>query len=653
MNFNIEFDYRFDTDGFYTSPVRAALEEAARIWESFIQDDFPNFEAGQTVTLQNPSSGQITTITIDQEVDDLLIFVGAQDLPRNILGFASPGGGNTVGDENQLRITNDFRGQGPTADFEPFIGTVTFNPNVNFSFAVDGQRFGQIDFVSVALHEIGHVLGFSTAPTFRSFIDGALFSGPNALAENGGQPVPLESELNLHIQEGFMNNTVLLDPIINGGVRTLPSAIDLALLADIGFEVDGFDAQGTSFDLATEQGETIFGRSISDTIDGLGGDDQIIGDDGDDSLSGGVGNDGLAGDAGNDSLFGGEGDDVLTGGQGNDILFGGEGDDSLSGGAGDDGLRGGAGTDTIFGQGGFDRFFFNPGDGQSRLSDFDFQNETIVIDPNFGFTSASQVLDVVTSPVANVREVVLGGETSAFIFTNDTGTELTEANIEFSPLSQTPSESLVGSAGIDTLVGTADDDSITGSAGNDTINGGAGTDTITYNFSRSDVIDSVLPNGEVQLTLPGGDVDRLTNIERVELTDGAYIFDIRDEAQETYRLYSAALAREPDEAGLRFWDNARQDGFTFDQLSQAFVDSPEFNGLFGGAGGTPPTVEAFVEALYGNVLDRAADIEGRDFWIDAFNNGVSRADMLEFFSESLENVTRNEDNYDDGFFVLI
>jgi len=597
MSFNIEFDYRFDTNNFATTEVRAALEEAARVWEGFIQDEFPNFEAGQTVTIQNPQTGQNVSVTIDQEIDDLLIFVGARDLPGNTLGFAGPSGANAAGDANQLRITNDFRGQGPTTDFEPFIGTVVFDPTVNWSFSIDAPTPGRPDFISTALHEIGHILGFSTASTFESFVNGSFFNGPNALAANNGQPIPLEPDL--HVQEGFRNDTVLLDPALMTGTRTLPSAIDLALLADIGFEINGFTTQGTSFDLATEQGEVIFGRDISDTINGLGGDDQIQGGDGDDHI------------------------------------------------------QGGAGTDAIFGQGGVDRFYLSPGDGASQIGDFDFANETIVIDPAFGLTSASEVLNLVTSPFSNARELALDGGASVFILENNTGTQLTAANIEFGILPEAPEAPLVGSAGNDTLVGTAGDDAIAGTAGSDSINGGAGTDTIIYNFSRSQVVDSVLPNGEVQITLPGGDVDQLTNIERVELTDGAYIFDIRDEAQETYRLYSAALAREPDEAGLRFWDDARQDGFTFDQLSQAFVDSPEFNGLFGGAGGTPPTSEVFIDALFNNVLGRVADLPGREFWIDAFNSGVSRADMLEFFSESPENLTRNEDNYDDGFFVLV
>ena len=291
MNFNIEFDYRFDTDGFFTSEVRAVLEAAAQVWEDLILDEFPNFEAGQTLTVENLQTGQFETITIDQEIDDLLIFVGARNLAPAV-GFGGPLNG-AIGDENVLRVSDDFRGQGPATNFEPYIGTVTFDPSANFSFDINGPVAGQLDFFSVALHEIGHVLGFSTAPIFLSLVTDGFFSGPNALAANDGTAVPLDPTL--HVQEGFMNNTVLLDPQLALGTRVLPSSIDLALLADIGFEINGFVTQGTSFEIATDQGEAIFGRDLNDTINGLGGNDE---------LQGGAGDDILNGDAGNDTLFG-------------------------------------------------------------------------------------------------------------------------------------------------------------------------------------------------------------------------------------------------------------------------------------------------------------------------------------------------------------
>lgn len=144
--------------------------------------------------------------------------------------------------------------------------------------------------------------------------------------------------------------------------------------------------------------------------------------------------------------------------------------------------------------------------------------------------------------------------------------------------------------------------------------------------------------------------DTLIGFERITLQNGSFLFDVPgDDVPFTYRLYSAAFARTPDEPGLRFWNDARNDGLGDRALSRAFVNSPEFAEKFG----ADPTDEAFIEALYGNVLLREPDADGEAFWLDAFSSGaLDRVDMLLAFSESAENVTRNEENYDDGVWVL-
>ena len=601
MTFSIEFDYRFDTDGFFDATARAALEEAGRIWENLIQDEFPNFSAGQTLNVQNPQSGQFQQVTINQEIDDLLIFVGTRNL-GGALGSAGPTA-PAPGDENQLRVSGDFRGQGPTTDFEPSSGTLTFDPLANWNFNIAGPVEGQPDFITVALHEIGHILGFSTSPTFDAFVSGGRFGGPNALAANGGQSIPLTADG--HVEEGFMNDSVLLDPISTSGVRTLPSNIDLAILADIGYEIDGFTAQGSSFEIATNQGETIFGRDIADAINGLGG------------------------------------------------------DDTIQGGGGDDRLQGGAGSNVIFGDEGTDRFYFSPGDGRTQISDFDFRNETIVVDPAFGFTSVAEVLDLISSPFANVREVEFGGGTSASIFENGTGSQLSAANIEFGTLvDSNPTEGndvltgtggadvLDGRGGNDTISGLGGNDLLIGGRGNDDLNGGAGRDAVRYDAAREGFTIQENPNGTVTVTSATDGTDTLSSIEQIDFSNGSLVFDITDALPITfadggildnyaYPLYSAALNRTPDAAGLEFWsDFANTDAIqniAFDaslgqssevngqvRLAAEFVTSPEFN--------TPDTATnaGFVTKLYSNFLGTSnPDQAGFEFWSGVYEDRLN------------------------------
>ncbi len=82
MSFDIAFDYRFDTTGFFNDPVRrAALEEAARVWEAILKDEFDDVPAGVSFNIINPSDGESwETVTLTDPIDDLVVFVGARSL---------------------------------------------------------------------------------------------------------------------------------------------------------------------------------------------------------------------------------------------------------------------------------------------------------------------------------------------------------------------------------------------------------------------------------------------------------------------------------------------------------------------------------------------------------------------------------------------
>ena len=70
----------------------------------------------------------------------------------------------------------------------------------------------------------------------------------------------------------------------------------------------------------------------------------------------------LFGNDGNDTLQGSAENDVIYGGAGNDRIYGGNGDDILYGGTGDDRLEGGMGNDT---------YYFDLGDGNDVINDYE------------------------------------------------------------------------------------------------------------------------------------------------------------------------------------------------------------------------------------------------------------------------------------------
>jgi len=399
---SITFDYRFDTAGFFTSEARAGLEEAARIWSTYLKDDFTNVPAGTVLRIDDPVTGQAQEVTLESEIDDILVFVGARNIPGTTLAQAGPET-NVDGDIYNARTDIAFRG-GAATNFEPWAGSLTVDTGTDWDYSTGTVADGKFDFVSVMLHEIGHVLGISTAGAYDSQITNSVFTGTNAEANNSGSGVPLTADG--HVEEGFLNDTVLMDPTTGSGpaIRT-PSAIDLALLADIGYQIDGFTTQGTTPSIVSEgDDQTVFGTVLADTIDGLGGADQIQGNTGDDSLSGGLGDDTLFGGGGNDTLAGDGGSDQVQGGEGNDSLLIGDGGDSL------------------FGQDGTDIFYVQSGAGSHSIGDFDL-TETLVIDPALGVSTPAQALAAVSTQFSNATEFTWGGQTVTVFQTS-----LTESN---------------------------------------------------------------------------------------------------------------------------------------------------------------------------------------------------------------------------------
>jgi len=242
MTFDIKFDYRFDEFKFFTPERKKILNLAAKIWSSHIRDEFDPIAAGETLKFSIDSIDR--EVTLDKQIDDVLIFVSSVNLSSNelTLGEGSYYAQYILGSDRETRIQGD--------NFEPWVGTIEFNSLAEDSFYFDKTPttdddipFDQQDFLSLALHEIGHVLGFGTAPIFREQIKNNKFIGTQSIDFNGGKSVPLD-ESGTHIKNGYSldpNSDTLLDPFLTFGERNLPTNLDLALLTDIGYDVFAYD----------------------------------------------------------------------------------------------------------------------------------------------------------------------------------------------------------------------------------------------------------------------------------------------------------------------------------------------------------------------------------------------------------------------------
>lgn len=272
-NITIQFDYTYDTGNFFGSHPQAQtlLNDAAAFFSSHITDslaaidpaaqsalDGNNPDTWQTDTF-NPadpgnSSANIKANNLTIAANTILVYVGgATSMPGGELGLGGFGGFQDFGFSQTWFNTVQARGQsgalaGTPTDFGPWGGSISFSSTATWYF--DNDPFtndvpgGQNDFYSVALHELGHVLGVGTADSWQALISGSNLIGAHSEAQNGGNPVPLAAGLG-HWAEGTTSDIYLtttsqeaaMDPTLTVGTRKYFTALDMAGLQDVGWNV--------------------------------------------------------------------------------------------------------------------------------------------------------------------------------------------------------------------------------------------------------------------------------------------------------------------------------------------------------------------------------------------------------------------------------
>lgn len=181
--------------------------------------------------------------------------------------------------------------------------------------------------------------------------------------------------------------------------------------------------------------------------------------------------------------------------------------------------------------------------------------------------------------------------------------------------------------------GTVNNDILAGLGTGTVITGGAGLDTAVYAGARADY-SIAQATAAINVTHTGAaTADNLTGVERLLFDDGAVALDTAGAGGQAYRLYQAAFNRAPDKAGIGYWIAQMDKGASVYDVAHNFINSAEFHTLYG----ANPSNAAFVDSLYQNILHRAGDQPGIDYWNGVLASGVPRAAVLASFSESLEN----------------
>lgn len=547
LTITFQFDYSHDANHFFSDTARRdVLELAGTTLGNRLDDQLlaitPSGGNTWSLTATDPSTGgELTLNNPSIPQNTLRVFVGSRNMSS--LGVGGPGGYSSSGSQTWLNLVA-ARGQtgmlnNPETDFGVWGGSVSFDNDANWYFGQSVSSLGasQQDFYSVALHELGHLLGIGTADSWDNQVKGGFFTGLHATAEFGGN-VPLSGASHFQEETEDGGQEVAMDPSLFVGTRKLFTDLDFAALADVGWQVnnsgggggppktytinvdsnhahtiviqdDGvlnngrsrlvLDGQTSTFlnptdtlfisggvlnDVITIQSlESTFTAKIvvstgsgADRVDASTSAFAV-------SVLGGTGHDTLIGGLGKDTLFGGDDNDSLTGNDGNDSMFGEAGHDKVFGGAGNDLLSGGDGNDSLTGLAGRDTLQGNAG---SDTLNGGSENDSLL-----GGDGNDSILAEAGSDTLN------GG------FGNDTlsGGDGQDALSGYAGI-----DSLMGDAGMDTLFGGGGDDRLfggggtdllRGGTGNDRVEGGLGADTLSGgNGGGKDPLDTLVANAE-------------------------------------------------------------------------------------------------------------------------------------------------------------
>jgi Calx-beta domain len=253
----IQFDYRFDVGNFFTPARRTILQLAASNIANQINDGLsaitPSGLNTWSEVFQSPATGAAVTIPNPTvPANTIVVYVGARPLAGTEAGFGGAGGFTATGtpawlDSVQARGQAGALLQTPT-DFGPWGGAISFdNANTNWYFnaVLSGIGPNQLDFLSVAEHEIGHVLGIGDLPqlgegptSWSRFISAGTFIGPASEAAHGNTPVPLDLTGN-HWAQGTLSDgaPAAMTPVLTAGTRKLFTRLDFWGLIDAGWQV--------------------------------------------------------------------------------------------------------------------------------------------------------------------------------------------------------------------------------------------------------------------------------------------------------------------------------------------------------------------------------------------------------------------------------
>ncbi|MDR3632657.1 MAG: Calx-beta domain-containing protein [Isosphaeraceae bacterium] len=271
----VELNYQYDSGGFFSSQaVRNLMQQAANSDVADLGDTLqaiaPSGTNTWTASFGDASAGINKSISnLSVPGNTLVIYVFGTALPGSgEAGDGMTGGFSASGDQAWLNTVSS-RGKSPS-QYSTWGGGIAFDTShTNWYFGADPAQItaNQTDFLTVAEHEIGHVLGLGTSTQWQNLVTNQHFTGAAAEAAYGG-PVPLDPGL-AHWAEGTMSDghPATMDPVLVDGTRNVFTTLDYAGLQDVGWN---FQAPVLQFAQANPNAAENAG-SVTITVNRTGG----------------------------------------------------------------------------------------------------------------------------------------------------------------------------------------------------------------------------------------------------------------------------------------------------------------------------------------------------------------------------------------------
>lgn len=245
----IKLDYSVDQSGFFNSnDRRLLLQSAADLVASKFNDTLNAIQPVGTdiwdAKFKNPATGvDVTRRNMTINANELLIFAGARSLGSTEGGNGDRGGYFVQSSRQTFIDTVQARGNtgalaSPATDVGPWGGSIAFDSSKQWYFGTDpaGLNSQQLDFLSVAVHEFIHILGFGSTASWDNKVTNGKFNGTSAVATYGSA-IPLGDSDHFTNSLTFDGQRPTMVPILNSGERLFPTKLDLVTLKDAGWQL--------------------------------------------------------------------------------------------------------------------------------------------------------------------------------------------------------------------------------------------------------------------------------------------------------------------------------------------------------------------------------------------------------------------------------